>query len=454
MADTRASPADEPALDPREVSQLDEAGWIARAYRRGEPQLTLRAVVTGLLLGFLLSFANVYIGLKTGWFFSMALVACLVSFAVWRLLASTGAARTPLSVLETNCMQTTASSAACATGNMVVGVLPAMLLLSIPAAGPAGIQPHWAAVAAWIACVSALGVMLAIPLKRQLINRERLPFPSGTASAITLHSLHRRTGGVESRTRVLFAAIAAGAVLPVLRDIRGLAVIGSSSKLFDWLPRISAGGASYAASDAGLVLDHSLLLVGAGVFVGLRTTAWMLVGGLVTGFVLGPIGLAWTWTDSHGRAIVGTTKLATAWFDLGIWLGAPLLVSYALVALIGNWRAFVRTFTARRAPSSAEAASSGIEIPVSWFWCGFTLCGATLVALGNALFDIPVVLGCLAVATSLVFGMVASRITGETDINPGGAMGKLTQLGFGILWPLHPQTNLLTAAMTHASSRR
>src|ERR1041384_527062 len=163
MADTRASPADEPALDPREVSQLDEAGWIARAYRRGEPQLTLRAVVTGLLLGFLLSFANVYIGLKTGWFFSMALVACLVSFAVWRLLASTGAARTPLSVLETNCMQTTASSAACATGNMVVGVLPAMLLLSIPAAGPAGIQPHWAAVAAWIACVSALGVMLPIP---------------------------------------------------------------------------------------------------------------------------------------------------------------------------------------------------------------------------------------------------------------------------------------------------
>src|SRR5205807_1326418 len=120
---------------------------------------------------------------------------------------------------------------------------------------PAGIQPHWTAVAAWIACVSALGVTLAIPLKRQLINRERLPFPSGTASAITLDSLHRRAGGAASRTRTLFAAIAAGALLPVLRDIRGLGVIGQSSKLFDWLPRISAGGASYAASDAGLVLD-------------------------------------------------------------------------------------------------------------------------------------------------------------------------------------------------------
>jgi uncharacterized oligopeptide transporter (OPT) family protein len=80
------------------------------------------------------------------------------------------------------------------------------------------------------------------------------------------------------------------------------------------------------------------------------------------------------------------------------------------------------------------------------------VCGSTVVALGHALFDIPIPLGCLAVAASLVFGMVASRICGETDINPGGAMGKLTQLGFGILRPQHPSTNLMTAAMTHASS--
>jgi uncharacterized oligopeptide transporter (OPT) family protein len=233
-----------------------------------------------------------------------------------------------------------------------------------------------------------------------------------------------------------------------------MAVIASSSRLFDWLPRISVGGASYAASDAGLVLDHSLLLVGAGVFVGLRTTAWMLVGGLVTGFVLGPIGLTSIWVDPSGHGLAATDRLDTAWFELGIWLGAPLMIAYALVALAGNWRAFVRTFTAYRAPRPAGDRDPGaaIEIPPSWFWCGFALCGTTVIALGHALFDIPVPLGCLAVAASLVFGMVAARITGETDINPGGAMGKLTQLGFGILRPQHPSTNLMTAAMTHASS--
>src|SRR5215475_3183531 len=203
MADDVAPPADEPELDPRAVSQLDEAAWVRRAYRRGEPQLTVRAVATGLGLGFVLSFANVYIGLKTGWFFSMALAACLASFALWRLLASIGAAKSPLSLLEANCMQSTASSAAYATGNMVVGVFPAMLLLSVSPAAPAGVQPHWAAIAAWIACVGALGVTLAIPLKRQLINRERLPFPSGMAAAITLHGLHRTAAAVGPRTQKL-----------------------------------------------------------------------------------------------------------------------------------------------------------------------------------------------------------------------------------------------------------
>jgi uncharacterized oligopeptide transporter (OPT) family protein len=464
MADAAPPTADEPEaeselereLDPRAVSLLDsEAAWVRRAYRRGVPQLTLRAVATGLALGFVMSFANVYIGLKTGWFFSMALAACLASFALWQLLASLGVARSPLSVLEANCMQSTASSAAYATGNMVVGVFPAMLLLSVTPAAPAGVQPHWAALAAWIACVAALGVTLAIPLKRQLINRERLPFPSGMAAAIMLDSLHRSATGMRSRARVLVAAIAAGAILPVLRDLRGMAVIGQSSKLFDWLPRITAGGVRYAASDAGLVLDHSVLLIGAGVFVGLRTTAWMLAGGLITGFVLGPIGLTSMWTDPLGHTVAATGKLGTAWFELGIWLGAPLLIAYALVALAGQWRAFVRTFAARRpAPGSdaSDRAIAAIEIPPSWFWCAFAVCGSTVVALGHALFDIPIPLGCLAVAASLVFGMVASRICGETDINPGGAMGKLTQLGFGILRPQHPSTNLMTAAMTHASS--
>lgn len=427
-------------VDPQRVATLSETEWYREAFQPDAPQLTVRSVTTGLALGAVFSFANVYIGLTTGWFFSMALAACLVSFGVWQLLTTVRIVHSPLTLLEANCMQSTASSAAYATGNMTVGVIPALLLLSVSASSPHGAQPSALALALWIACIAALGVTLAIPLKRQLVNRERLPFPSGAAAATMLHGLHRASAALRMQVRALAVAIGLGAVIPVLRDLRGVSLIGASSPIFGWLPR---------ATSSGLVLDHSLLLVGAGVFVGLRTAAWLFAGGVITAFAIAP----------HAIEVGACTDAAKSWAEVGTWLGAPLLVAYGAVMLVTNWRAFVRTFAPRRdapAPDDADARMraliAGAEIPTRWFWIGFAVCGACAVALGHALFAIPVALGVLAVLASLLLGMVACRITGETDINPGGPMGKLTQLAFGTLHPQHPATNVMTAAMTHASS--
>lgn len=431
-----------PDLDPADVAELDEAAWYATAYRGDQPQLTVRAVVTGLALGFVLAFANVYIGLTTGWFFGMALAACLASFAIWRGLAMVGLARTPLSLLEANCMQSTASAAAYATGNMVVGIVPAMLLLSVSPSAPRGTQLPGAVLVVWIACIAALGVTLAIPLKRQLIDRERLAFPSGTAAAIMLHGLHRR--GTAVSARAILGALIAGAVLPIFRELRGLAILPERLRLLDWLPRV----AGHAPSEAGVVLDLSVLLPAAGAFAGLRVTLAMVAGGAFTALAIGPLALTDAWLDPTGHTVHAARSLATVWLDAGIWLGAPLLAAYALVTLAASWRAFGRAL--RRA--DGPAARPELEVPATWFWIGFAVTGTTAIALARALFDIPVALGALAVALSLVFSGVACRITGETDIQPGAAMGKLTQLVFGALRPQHPTTNLMTAAMTHASS--
>ncbi len=80
-ADTPEKPLEIP---PEQVLGFDEAEWYARAYRRDAPQLTLRAVLMGTVLGFFLSFTNVYIGLKTGWFLGVNLTACILSYAIWQ----------------------------------------------------------------------------------------------------------------------------------------------------------------------------------------------------------------------------------------------------------------------------------------------------------------------------------------------------------------------------------
>src|SRR5690349_7121828 len=77
-----------------------ERQWFERVYKgRGDkmPQLTLRALVMGSVLGGILSLTNLYIGLKSGWGFGVAITACILSYAIWTGLHSIGIAKTRMS---------------------------------------------------------------------------------------------------------------------------------------------------------------------------------------------------------------------------------------------------------------------------------------------------------------------------------------------------------------------
>lgn len=66
-----------------------ERQWFEQCYKgRGDSmlQLTWRAVIMGSLLGGILSLTNLYIGLKTGWGFGVAITACILSYAIWTAL--------------------------------------------------------------------------------------------------------------------------------------------------------------------------------------------------------------------------------------------------------------------------------------------------------------------------------------------------------------------------------
>ncbi len=49
---------------------------------------------------------------------------------------------------------------------------------------------------------------------------------------------------------------------------------------------------------------------------------------------------------------------------------------------------------------------------------------------------------------SAILSMIATRSTGETDINPIGGMGKVTQMVYGVVSPGSMSTNLMAAAIT------
>ena len=437
-------------ISPTEVASLDEAEWYRRVFRGEDvPQLTLRAVGMGSLLGFLLAFTNLYVGLKTGWGLGVAITACVASFALWNACLKLGLARTPLSILESNCLQSTASAAGYSTGSTMVSVTPALLLLSVTPQDPAGHHLPWAVLAGWTFFLAMLGVALAVPMKRNMINQERLRFPSGIAAAVTLQSLFNQGRAAASKAKALFYAALVATVPPIIMDLplregdvpgtrKGL--VPDISPIFNWLPTRGTDpktGAVFTAADWNILLENKLVMIAAGALTGPRVCLSMVASGLLLCYWLGPAGL--TAGAVHNPA--------HAWREIGVWVGAPMMIADGLLNLAFQGRTMgraLRGLVTRRGSQSHAA----VEVPATWFATGTLTATVGVLAIGHLYFGIPWHLGLLAVALTFFLSLVACRATGESDITPIGALGKVTQLVYGVLIPQNATANLMTASIT------
>ncbi|MRG96070.1 OPT family oligopeptide transporter [Polyangium spumosum] len=453
-------------IAPEAVGEMDEDTWYAKAYRGDRAaQLTPRAVGMGAALGFLLAFTNLYVGLKTGWHLGVAITACILSFSIWGALQRAGIAKSPMTILENNCMQSTASSAGYSTGGTMVSAIPALLMLSVSPSNPKGTHMPWPVLAAWTVALALLGTVIAIPMKRNMINQERLRFPSGTAAAVTLQSLYSQGTSALEKGRALMASAAVAGMIPLLKDLNIIksvdaagvvtraALLPGASAIFDWLPKITAGGKAYALSAFNIKLDHGVALVAAGALVGLRATISMVVGGLVLAIVVTPIAMEAQWTNQLGQVVTAAAKPQTAWKDIGLWIGAPMLVASGLLSFVMQWRTIVRAFQSfGKVAGDAGTSKAGVEVPMRWFAIGGSVATVGVVGIAWKFFGVPLHLGLLAVGLTFVLSLVACRATGETDITPTGAMGKIMQLIYGVLIPQSATANLMTAGITAGSA--
>ncbi|KAG0218118.1 hypothetical protein BGX33_008502 [Mortierella sp. NVP41] len=127
------------------------------------PHFTWRSMVVGIFIGTLLCFTNMYFGLQTGWISMMSLQSSLLGFAIFKSLKKF--LKVPFGPAENIVLQ----SVAVATGTMplaagFVGIIPALKMMTL-ADNPNGGGS-------------------------QVIIKEKLPFPSGTATAQMIGVLH------------------------------------------------------------------------------------------------------------------------------------------------------------------------------------------------------------------------------------------------------------------------
>jgi uncharacterized oligopeptide transporter (OPT) family protein len=423
----------------REASQQ----WLANVYAGDDAvQLSTRAVVTGMVIGGVMSISNLYVGLKTGWGLGVTITACIIAYTVFKGLEQVigGWRERPFSILENYTMSSVASTAGYMSSAGLVSAFPALYMTT-------GRLLAWWEIMVWIAALSSLGVFMAIPLKRQLINVDQLPFPSGIATAETLRSMHATGDEAVVKSRSLFAAGAAGGLLVLWRD--GLPLF-SSLKRFALPTEYPLFPSAFGRNLLGtytIGIEGSLIMVAAGAIMGLRVATSMLVGSLLLYGVIGPLLVDRGIVESGYRGLVSWT----------LWPATSLMVTSGLLSFALKWRTILRAFggLARLIGSTGAEADdplAGIEAPVSWFVGGTLLAGATCVMLGHLLFGISWWMGVVAVVVTFFLSIVAARATGETDITPIGAMGKITQLIYGVIAPSNITTNLMTASITSGAA--
>ncbi len=373
-------------------------------------ELTLRALLTGLLLGALLTPSNIYSGLKIGWSFNMSIIALLVGFAFWQSLAR--ALRRPAwSLQESNINQTAASSAASIISSGLVAPIPAYTLIT-------GQQLDTLPLMAWVFSVSFLGIWVAWYLRPSLIVQAGLRFPEGMATLATMQQIYSH--GAEATRRLLVLGAAA--------------VLAALSKLVDsllWsLPRWAPGAQLERLTFS---LEPSLLLVGFGGIVGLRVGLSLLLGAVLAWGLLAP------WLIAEGMVVMPADAsgpqfaLLIEWL---LWPGVSLMVCATLTSL------GLRMLGARQENS---ARRSRLSRPDTMPLLGLASASLLVVSLQMTLFGIDPLMAALSIPLAVLLAMVAARVVGTTGIPPIGAIGQLSQLSFGVIAPGQVAINLMSA---------
>lgn len=394
-------------------------------------ELTLRAVVTGLIIGAVLTPCNVYSGLKIGWSFNMSIAAGLLAFGFWGAMHRAGRA-SALELRENNINQTTASAAASIVSGGLVAPIPALTILT-------GQTLAWPWLMLWVFLVSILGVFVAASLREAMLVREKLPFPAGVATAETLREIHAKTRDAALRLRSLLGAAGFAGIVKLIVDLGAVGPrLALPFSIPTWAALKTAAPSGVSFANLGFAFDPSLLMLGFGAIIGLRAGLSLLVGAIAGWLVLSPLAIAHGWAQAGDADATWYEPLIT-WL---LWPGVTLLVVSSLTSSLLTIFA-----SARRA--RAEGGSVNMRGRFDWRFAGaLAVTAAAITVASYVFFNIDPLMALLAVALSFILAVVACRVTGETGITPIGALGKVTQLTFGVIAPGNMATNLMTANIT------
>jgi OPT family oligopeptide transporter len=235
-------------------------------------EFSVKAVLTGCLMGMLFGAATVYLALKAGLTVSASIPIAVIAITLGRRFLKT-------TILENNIIQTTGS----ASESIAAGVaftLPGFLFLSMSADGKSVGAEYFNYLTILILAIlgGLLGTLMMIPLRRALIVKEHdtLPYPEGTACASVLKAGEK--GGAVARTAFFGVGVALTyaflqKIFHVIAEVPAYAT-SLGSKFFP------------AARVSGEITPEYL---GVGYIIGPKISGVLVAGGVLSWLVFNPL---------------------------------------------------------------------------------------------------------------------------------------------------------------------
>ncbi len=352
-------------------------------------------VAVGLFIGILMTASFSYAALVLGFSTNGSPVAAVLGWGIMSAIFKRG------TIIENNIIQTVASGVNTSTAGVIFTV-PVLLIRG------AEFNFWWVLAAAVAGAI--LGVGFIIPLRKQMIDVDRLRFPSGTAIASILRS---PAEGLQKSKLLLWGGIISASVYFIIKfPTMGLPQIIPAS--FDLNPLF------HLPDYINNVWAVSLLSLGIGFIAG-RNGLFVLAGGILAYWLITPVIISLGMippniAEADFSSFVHSA--VTRPLGIGMLIGGSLM---SIVLIIPAIKATFKSFS-----YSAVGSSGKEELSLTVLYKVIFLAFLLFVASSYFTSDISLLTAILISIVSTIWlmfaGIIVSQATGMTDWTPISGM--------------------------------
>lgn len=369
-------------------------------------------ILMGVILGILFGASSLYLALKVGMTVSASIPVAVLSITLFKGLSKVFKFRRA-TILENNMVQTTGSAGESIAFGVAV-TMPALLIL--------GYDLDLTRIMTVSILGGLLGVLMMIPLRQALIVKEhgKLIYPEGTACAEVL--IVGEKGG--SSGKIVFGGFFLGLFYKFFN-------VGM--KLWKDVPEKAFSFFKGSAVSA----EVSPELLGVGYIIGIRTSAIMMGGGVLSSFVLIPMialfGGQLTTPLFPAKTLIADMSIHEIWRNYVLYIGAGAVAAGGIISLFQSLPTIISGAKSGLASVFGQKGEVKKDRTQEDLHFSFVVVGTLLMVLAlwfSPTLHINLLSSILIIVFGFLFVTVSSRLTGEigSSSNPISGMTVATLL--------------------------